>query len=418
MNVLNAYSTMGGTASAAGYQLEEDHPINNLQEVDDAIAYASEAMEAAARLEEASLNYDGMNKTAARLLNMAVENYIDKFDLRAALEANDVVLYDPSADDSGDQSNNAPAQDEEDGKKEVTRLKKVALYLYAVVERIFKALFDFFTNHKATARRLIPKTKQYIGEADSLTSSLAAQLNIKDRTLMNALHINGAAPANVIDMYSDLATAFEKQHAYSTVAEVVRLVTATKEKNQDRITKEANTLRDKLEAGLKASMKSIDPSTLPIFHEKKSERSNYYATEPMFGQHYIFGAIAKDVAPSGAFRFNCAVRKDTDVGVRVNFFRVLTPDEIRQVCRTALKVCENIVRFSRDEELLKKVLREASFLSTKATDEASVEALRHIANVGQNSYIAHLRFVTSTTQALMRWCAQSIARYEEVKQNG
>lgn len=411
MNVLNAYSTMGGSASAIGYELEQDHPINNLEEVDDAIAYANEALDAATRLEEAALDYDGANKTAARLLNVAVENYIEKFDLRDALEANDVVLYDPNAQ-------NADGEDEEDKTKQVSRLKKVALYLYAIVERIFKAIFDFFTNHKETARNLIPKTKRYIGEADSLTASLATQLNIKDRNLMNALHINGRAPTNVVELYEELASTFEKQHNFSAVAEVVRVVAATKDKNEERIQKEAKILRDKLEAGLKASLKSVNPDDVPVFNDKKSERSNYYASEPMFGQNYIFGAVAKDVGPAGAFRFNCSVRRDTEVSVRASFFPVLTPDDIRQVCRIALRVCENIIRFSRDEELMKKVLREANFLKTKATDNADVEALRHIANVGQNSYIVHLRFVTTITQALMRWCHQSIVRYEEVKSNG
>lgn len=418
MNVLNAYSTMGGTASAIGYQLEEDHPINNIQEMDDAVQFANEALDAAQRLEEAAMSVEGMNKTAHRLLNVAVENYIEKFGIpRAGLEDNDLVLYDPNQNNSN-ASSSAGGEDDEDDKKQASRLKKAALYLYALVERIFKAIFDFFQNQKLTARKIIPLTKQYIGEADSLTSSLAIQLNIKDRTLMNALHINGAAPQKVAELYSELATTFERQHSFTAVAEVVRLVGATKDKNQERIMKEANILRKKLEDGLKASLKAVNPTTLPIFNEKKSEKATYYASEPMFGQNYVFGTIGNDVGSSGSFRFSCGVRRDAEVPVRVSFFPVLTPDEIREVSRTALKVCENVVRFSRDEELLRKVLREASFLSSKEPDQAAVASLRNIAAVGQNSYMVYLRYTMSVTQALMRWCAQSITRYEEIKSNG
>jgi hypothetical protein len=92
----------------------------------------------------------------------------------------------------------------------------------------------------------------------------------------------------------------------------------------------------------------------------------------------------------------------------------LTPDEIRQISRTTVQLCESIIRFSRDEELLQKVLREAGFVHTKEVDKSAVVALRNISAVGQNSYIVYLRYMVRTMKALMQWCAASIKRYEGV----
>jgi hypothetical protein len=138
----------------------------------------------------------------------------------------------------------------------------------------------------------------------------------------------------------------------------------------------------------------------------------------MFGQTYIAGSIAEEINASGTFRYVCGIRRDQKVPLRVNSFPLLTPDEIRQICRTAIKVCDNILRFSRDEALMQKALREATFLKTKEPDKGSVVALRNITAVGQNSYITHLRYTVRTMQALMRWCGLSINRYEEVNKNG
>lgn len=390
MTGLTAYTTSGGSADVVDYPLEETHPIDNLQDIDEAVAYANEALEAAERLEEAQLNSTPDNALANQLLKVAVENYIERFQIpTAALES------------------------EEDGDKdEAGRLKKVILYLYAIVQRIFKALFDFFRNQKLVARKLMPLTKVYIGEADSLTATLAGQMNIKDRSLMVALHIDGIAPKKIPEQFDRLAETFEKQYQFSSVSEVVRLISAAKEKNQERVVKEAEILRARLEAGLKAALTEVEPRSTVAFSEKKVEGNTYFASDVTFGQNYIFGIVGDQVSTQGTFTYRCGIRRDAEVPLRVPAFPVLTPDEIRHVCRTSLRVCENIIRFSRDEELLQKALREATFLTTKEADKSSVIALRNITAVGQNSYIVHLRFVTRTMQSLMRWCAASIKRYQ------
>jgi hypothetical protein len=424
MTVTNAFSTMGGSSEASQTMLEEDRPLAELEEVEEAFAYAAEALDAAERLEAASQDFKSVDDTTARLLNIAVESYIEKFGLsRLGLESNDLVLYDPSASVDNDggtspRSSNTSGEDDE-RPPEATRLKKLAKQLYAIVERVFKAIFDYFSNQKNWARKLIPLTKRYIGESDSLPERLAAQLRLKDRNLMMALHIDGSAPKKVPQLYEELATVFEKQHQYTAVSEVIRFVTATKEKDAGKIMREAEKLRDRLEEGLKVSLKPVGPGALPpVFKDKRSDKAAYYISKPMFGQNYITGIVGHQPGPSGSLRFSCGVHHDAAVPLRVQLFPVLTPEEIRQVCRIALRVCENVVRFSRDEELMKKALREASYLTSKETDQASVAALRNIAAVGQNSYIVHLRYVTSVTRSLMRYCAQSIARYEEVTQNG
>lgn len=425
-----AISTTGGTADVISYPLEDTHPIANINDVDEALAFAAEALNAAECLEQAEIDPDVSNSLANKLLNVAVENYIERFHIpRAALEANELTLsgshssrdssfsasgvHGASADDATAKRTATTTEDNE--KLETGKLKKVILYLYALVQRIFKAIFDFFGNQKLVARKLIPLTKQYIGEADSLSDELAAKLSIKDRSVMRALQIDGVAPEKVTELYSKLAVSFERQHAFSAVAEVVRLISATKEQNPERISKEATALRDKLESGLKASLPSVNPQTMSIFSEKKSDAANYYASEPLFGHNHIYGIVGTDVSNSGTFRFQCGVRADEDIELRVDSFPVLTPEQIRAVCRIALKVCENIVKFSRDEELMRKALREATFLTTKEADKSTVVALRNIMAVGQNSYITHLRFTARTTQALMRWCAASVRAYHNVE---
>lgn len=420
MTGLSAYSTSGGSADVIDYPLAETHPIDDPQDVEEAVAFAIEALEAATKLEEIGLDEKGADKVAQKLLNVAVEAYIEKFDIPiAALEANHVVLFSepPQEDSRTTHIGDDPASDHEEAVRQ-SKLKKVILYLYAIVERIFKAIFDLLRSQKITARRLIPLTKQYIGESDSLSSAVAGQLNIKDRSLMLALHMEGTVPKKIPELFDNLAEVFEKQHQHTAVTEVIQLVSAVKEKNPEKVAEKAKVLRKVLEEGLKASMAEVDPSKMAVFSEKKSDAATYYATEPMFGQNYIVGIIGNDVNQDGDFRFTCAIRRDTEVPLRVGAFPVLSPDEIRHVCRTSLRVCENIIRFSRDEDLLQKVLREATFLTTKEPDKAAVAALRDIAAVGQNSYIVHLRYTTRTMQALLRWCAASIKRYEGLNQNG
>lgn len=386
---------MGGVQSGFKTALQEDHPIINPQEVEEAIAYANEALEAAQNLEDAVRDIDLFKSPAldAERLEVAVENYIDHFSIpTAALESD------------GDDENEVKA----------SRTKKVILYLYAVVERIFKTLFDFFRNQKYTARKLIPLTKNYIGRSDSLTSSLTTQLKITDRSIMTALNIDGVAPDKVPELFDSLADAFDAQYRFSAVPDVVRLVSAARAKEYDRVNKEAIALHDKLEAGLKETLKPVDPNTMSIFTEKKSEDNDYYSSEAWFGQNYITGVIGKEVRENGTFTYHCNIRRDSEVPLRVVFFPVLSPDEIRRVCRTALKVCENVVRYSRDEDLMHKILREAAFVKSKDVDQSSVIALRNIVAIGQNSYIVHLRFIMRTMQALLRWCSQSVSRYESV----
>lgn len=393
-----AISTTGGTADILSGQLDETHPIDNIFDVEEAVAYANEALEAAQILEEARLA-DTTDPIAAKLLNVAVENYIERFEIpMAALESNE-----------GSDSGEAP---------KVGRLKKVVLYLYAVVQRIFKAIFDLFRSQKAVARKVMTLTKQYIGSADGLSSSVAGQLSIRDRSLMVSLQIDGIVPKKVPELFDALAESFEQQHAFVAVPEIIRLIAAAKEKNTERVVKEATELRAILEEGFKKTLDVVnDPQLTSVFNEKKSSAANYYISEPMFGHNYIYGVIGTEINSDGTFRFKCGIQRDPEVALRVGFFPVLTPDEIRAVCRTALRISENIIRFSRDEDLLQKALREATFLTTKEADKNAVAALHNFTNVGQNSYIVYLRFTTSKMQALMRWCAASIKRYEEVTRN-
>lgn len=416
MSILNPYVTMGGSNDAISYPLATDVGYDYNEDVDDAIAFAGEALEAAEKLQGMVLTQDKADALGKKLLNVAVETYINRFEIpRIALEADVPALpYNGGGSSSNPNPSTTIVEDDEDNEAQTSRLKKVILYLYAIVERVFKAVIDLWSTQKITARKIMPLTKLYIGEADSLSASIASQLSIKDHSIMSALHVNGKAPENPQTLFAELSQVFEKQHEFNTVPELVALLNATKAQDVDRTVREAQTLRKKLEDGFKASMEETSPDSLYLFEEKKSEVTDYYASKPMFGQTYILGTIGKGVTNTGTFRYSCRMRRDGNVTLRVNYFPVLTPDEIRQISRTALKVCENIIRFSRDEELLQKVLREAAFVRTKSADKSAVVALRNISAVGQNSYIVHLRYLTRTMKSLMHWCAASIKRYEGV----
>ncbi len=404
MQIFAGGSTMGGSQAGFDTALAETHPINDPQEVEEAIAYANEALEAASRLSEMALDYQKADPTATGLLNVAVEQYIERFKIpMAAME---------SQDDYNDDGTPKVKT-----KPQASNLKKVILWLYAMVERIFTHIFDLLTTHKADARKILPLTKVYIGHADSLTSGFATQLNLRDRSLMISLHIDGIPPKRPSDLFQKLAGEFERQYSASPVAECVRLVTAAKAKDTKRVQEEAVLLREKLERGLRLSLEEVDPARIPVFvRESKNPSMDFFASEPMFGQNYIVGVVGKDVRPDSTFTYHCAVRRDSDVPLRTPGFPCLSPEEIRLVCRTASRLCENIIRFSRDEDLMKKVLRDATFLTTSTPDKSSVVALRNMTAVGQNSYIVYLRYVTNVMQAMMRWCAMSIRRHEEQQQ--
>lgn len=386
MSTVTAIFTSGGDAHRITPP-EHEPAVTTFDEVDEAINYAGEVLHAIESLE--SLAVANAPESANYLVNHAVENYISKFDVpEVALEAQD------------------------DAK--TSRIKKVILYLYAVVQRVFNVLFDFFKSHKANARKIIPLTKNYIGRSDSLTSSIASQLVIKDRSLMNSLHIDGLPPKKIPELYESLLETFEKQYEQSAVNEVVALIQAAKTKDAARVKKEAEALKAKLETGFKASLEVVSDSELRIFNEKRSEGNVYWLSPVMFGQNYIAGVIGTDIHANGTFNYRCSIKRDPEVQLRVASFPVLTPEEIRSVSRTSLKIAENVIRYARDEDLLQKALREAAFVTTQETDESSVAALKDMAILGQSSYIVYLRYTVRTMESLMRWCNLSLKKYEGV----
>lgn len=369
-------------------------PIEEQEQLEEAFDYSDNAMTAISALEELqdALGDETPTEAQKQLINLTLNNYSTKFDIpTASLES-----------------------DEGDEKPEVSRLKKTILYLYAVVERIFKAIFDYCRNQKLVARKIIPVARDYIGMSDSLSSAVAGQLRIRDRSIMVALHIDGIQPRKAPILFDNLVATFERQAAHSPVNELIQFVNAAKEQNPERIHAMAVKLRAKLEEGLKSGLEVVDPNSLPIFNEKKLDDTTYYASEALFGQNYIFGVIAKEVNEDASYKYRAGIRRDMEVPLRIGFFNVLTPEEIRHLCRASILVCETILRNSREEELLQKVLREAGFLTTKNPDRSATSVLKNIADAGQSSYIVHLRYTTRTMRVLMRWCAASIQKYNEV----
>lgn len=400
---------MGAVQSLATPNTHEPVEDPKHKDVDEAVNYASDLIEAIEHLTSMTQCQEKTDALGSKLLNVAVEGYIEKFDIpNYALEDYPVA--------NTEQPEETPT---EETSAEASKLKKVLLYLYALVKRVFSALFDFFNSQKLTARKTIPLTKEYIGRSDSLSASVGAQLNIRDRSLMVALHIDGLAPRKLPELYDNLADTFIEQYQHSAVSQTLAVLAAAKTRDREALTKAAEVLRDKLARGFRAGFKQADANDMALFNEKKEEGKDYWISPVLFGQNYITGVIGHEINEDGTFSYSCGIKRDPEVPLRTAFFPVLTPDEIRHVCRTSLRISENIIRFSKDEDLLQKALREASFIATKEVDKTAVTALKELATIGQSSYIVYLRYTSRVMQSLMRWCNSSIKLYEQVKkENG
>lgn len=386
-------------------------PVTDPEEVQEAIEFANEALAAIEHLQQLNREEDRSSPADEKPITVAIENYIDYFGIpQVALEEHDDsnIVH---VGDVEDEPENSPAQ--------ASKLKRVLLHLLAIVQRIFKAVFDLFAEQKLAARNMIPHTKEYIGRSDSLSASVAQQLNIRDRTLMLALHIDGLPPRKAPELYDTIAATFEKNYSHSALNETIAVISAAKEKDHDRLLVTSEKLHAKLKAGFVDSLKEADADDLSLFNAKKDDNSLYYISDAMFGQNYITGVIGKELKDDATFNYSCGIRRDPEVPLRTVSFPVLKPDEIRHISRTTLRICENIIRFSSDEDLLQQALRRAAYLVTKEPDKASVVALKEVAAAGQSIYIVYLRYTTKTMQSLMRWCNNSLRLYEEVKkENG
>lgn len=394
MTLITSTFTTGGDASIMSPNPDVSGELNNYgDDVEEAINYVGEALEAIDVLTKAIPVNRTMSDSEAKLLNVAVESYVRKFDIPSAgLESADP---DPEV-------------------KKIGKFKRVILYLYAMVKRIFQAMGALLSNSEILAKKLMPTTKNYIGRSDSISPSISAHLTIKDKSLMTALHVEGVAPKRVVAIYEELQSALNEQYQYSSVSELISLLNAAKTKDLEKVKTEAKELRAKLQKGAEVSLEQSSETQHKLFSEKIIDTNTYWVSKPSFGQKYITAVIGKDVDQIGTFVYRCGITRDSDTPLRVAAFPVLSPDDIRGICRISLKICEDIVKRSRDEDLVAKAMRQASFIVTAEPDQIAVSALRDIANASQSTYIVYLRHTVNVMQSLMRWCGLSLKIYEGV----
>ncbi len=360
-------------------------------EFEEALAIAQEALDAASKLQDMQLDLEqaeGATKEfGEKCLNVAVESYQRRFEIpNAALESNEV--------------------DERNG------FQKTIDYLYGLAKKLCQYVLDLLRNHRRAAREHIRLTKEFIGRADSLEAHSHPPV-VTDRAVLTGLQTNGIVVKTIPQMYERLTGVFETQLAFTAVNETIAVISAAKDGDADRLHAKAEELREVLENGLKASLKKeANPKANNLI--KMEERAHEcYVSDVMFGQRYVVGAVAEKVSDEDTFFYQCGIRRDAEVPLRATSVEALSPDDIRLICRTALKNSESIIRNSRDEDLLLKAFRDIDFLATRSPTRETAKALRMYGSMTRNSYIAYLRLTSSVTRTLLRYCAISLKMYEK-----
>lgn len=363
------------------------------EDVAEALAHAQDSMVAAATLTKA---YEQANdKYALTAVQIAAENYALKFKMpQAALE-----------------------QDDESSKKPITeqqrsRIKAVIDYLYASAKRIFQFFFDFLRKQSHTARTVVKITKELIGRVDSFEGKKSPG-KIKERGIIAGLHIDGIAPKRSSALFDDLVSKFNAINASSSLDELSDFLAAAKSKDEKQILAKSKQLHDSLVAGVKIFMNEVsNPSSHPAFRSSFDGRQ-CFSTPVMFGQNYITASVSKEISTDGRFTFKSSIARDAETPVRASEVDVLPADEIRQICRSALRLSEMIIEHAKDEDKMHSLMREASFFITASDNEYGVPALHNFSAVANNHYFAYLRYCVRVMQLLMRWCRLSVQAYEQ-----
>jgi hypothetical protein len=388
---------------------DETQPYDDVEEfpegdVDEALSFAQDCLCSAASLSN-GLSEAGDNPEAIKILALAAESLIERFSLRSvALEDFPPAPPPPKTEEAKDKSGDQTDQQR-------SKISKVIAYLYALAKNTFQYFFDFLRNQKATARKIVPITKDLIGRIDAFGGGTIGT-KITDRGVVMGLHIDGMPPRRATAMFEELAGQLRKINQTAGINEISAVLLAAKEKNEELFKKRSGELHDHLEKGMQTFMNRVDnPKMFPVFRNEQKGKT-CYATEAMFGQNYITGMIS-ECDDKGRFFYKALVARDPEIPVRAESFPALSPDDVRQICRTSLRLSEEIIDMSRDEDLVQKLMRDASFFVTTEGGAYAVPALHNFVAVANNHYFAYLRFITRTMQLLMRWATQSVLAYEK-----
>ena len=371
------------------------------EDVDEALTFAHGCMQAAASL-NSGLAEAGNDPKAIEILAVAAESYIDRLSLRK-LGPEDFPPAPPPPKEGQDEK--------EKTEQQRGKIAKAVSYLYALAKNTFQFFFDFLRNQKATARKIVPLTKDLIGRIDAFGGG-SVNAKISDRAIVMGLHIEGMPPRRASALFEELSGQLRKINQTAGIGELTAVLLAAKDGNDDLFKRRSEELRNHLEKGMQTFMNRVDnPKLFPVFRSEQKGKT-CYATDAMFGQNYITGMIS-ECDDKGRFFYKSLVARDPETPVRAETFPALSPDDIRQICRTALRLSEEIIDMSRDEDLVQKLMRDASFFVTAEGGSYAVPALNNFVAVANNHYFAYLRFITRTMQLLIRWALQSVVAYEK-----
>lgn len=372
-----------------------DSQLDTLPEEDiaEALTYAQDCMIAASKLSVA--NDEANDKYSLTAVHIAAENYALKFKMPT-----------PALEEEVDTTKKPITEHQR------SRIESVISYLYASAKRVFQYFFDWLRNQNHTARAFIKLSKELIGRIDSYEGSRIS-VKIAERGIVAGLHIDGIAPKRSSAVFEELVSKFKMINSASCLDELEDTLAAAKKKDDTAFIGASKQLHASLISGIKTFMNPVnDPKSHPAFRSAFEGRQ-CYATDVSFGQNYITAVIAKEISSDGHFTFKSGIARDAETPVRSTDVDALPADEIRQICRSALRLSEMIIEHARDEDMMQKLMREASYFVTKSGGSHAVPALQNFAAVANNHYFAYLRYSVRVMQLLMRWCRLSVQAYEK-----
>lgn len=383
--------------------------IEESQDIERSFNYATAALEEALQLQEKADTIVSLSKhmdaQQEKLLNVAVENLCAKYHItNAALESID------EEEESQVEHQSQEAQSSE----AVGKLKRTIDFIYAMLRRLVQALIHRFQQHRGQARTFMERAKDLIGRADVVNTGGEIP-TIPNRGVLNALCINGVPPKGLNLVFDELVKHYEQSKKYSGLTEMVAMLNAAKSGDMDKTKDRSEILWVLLRDGMEECLNKVDNPSNHFMFGDAHRGHQCYASQPYFGDISISGEISDSVGAFGSFFHKVQMRRNPDSILRVDALKALDEQTIRLICRSVVRLCESVIRSSRDEAFLYKAIREANYLVGKKPDQLSLHALRNFQSIAQNLYINYLRLTMNSAKHLLEYCELSVAKYE--KQN-
>lgn len=325
-----------------------------------------------------------------KIVNVALESFFTKYsEMRPALEEID------------------------DGRPATTtgdRIKKTIDYLFSLARQILTFFLDYIRNNKHRAKMYMNLTKELIGRADGLPF---ADARVEVRTIINALHVNGGQPTDMLPVLSGLFTATAKVRKQNSLHELTITINQAKAGDLEKTRDDVETVRAVHERAMASVMNAVsNPQRSFAFNASRTD-CDYYLSPEYFGGMHVAGFISSETRNDGSILLECDVKRNPERIPRVSFFNALEPIQVRDICRLVQSFCREVVNTSVDEAALSRLLREATFIAGTNADLTTVLALRSLATTSKGAYSAYMKLSMRTCKAVLKWCAASVGIHEK-----